>query len=215
MRDVLLRGAPVGRIADILRHDSLYPRPELLVTFFANHDVPRFASAEGSSAEKLALAFALTSTLRGIPEFYYGDEIGMAGGGDPDNRRDFPGGWPGDSQNAFTEAGRSAEQRRIFSTVQALLRLRREHEALRYGRLWHLASDNTAYVFLRETEAERILVAFNNASAPREMRISTKDTRAQDASGISLLLGRAQASVAQHEISITMPAQSLSIFILD
>jgi glycosidase len=215
LRDVLLHGGPVGRIADILRRDSLYPHPELLIPFFANHDVPRFASAEGSSPEKLALAFGLTATLRGIPEFYYGDEIGMPGGGDPDNRRDFPGGWPGDSQNAFTEAGRTIEQRQIFGTVRALLGLRREHEALRYGKLWDLASDNTAYVFLRETEDERIVVAFNNATVPREMRILTKDTPAQQAAGVSLLLGKAQATVKQHEISITMPAQSLSIFLLE
>ncbi|PYT97858.1 MAG: hypothetical protein DMG38_18025 [Acidobacteria bacterium] len=89
LRDVLLRSAPVGRIADVLRHDALYPRPDWLVPFFANHDVPRFASAEGSSSAKLKLAFGLTLTLRGIPEIYYGDEIGMPGGGDPDNRRDF------------------------------------------------------------------------------------------------------------------------------
>jgi len=51
----------------------------MLVPFFANHDVPRFASAEGSSPTKLKLAFGLTLTLRGVPEIYYGDEIGMPG----------------------------------------------------------------------------------------------------------------------------------------
>src|SRR5262249_11336982 len=44
LRDVLLRGVPVGRVADILRHDSLYSRPAMLVPFFGNHDVARFAS---------------------------------------------------------------------------------------------------------------------------------------------------------------------------
>ena len=104
-----------------LRQDSLYPRPDVLVPFFANHDVPRFASAGGSSAAKLKLAFGLTLTLRGIPEIYYGDEIGMPGGGDPDNRRDFPGGWIGDSNDAFTETGRTRGQQEIFSYVQSLL----------------------------------------------------------------------------------------------
>ena len=76
LRDVLLNDAPVGRITNILRQDSLYPQPEFLVPFFGNHDVPRFASAAGESPEKLKLAFGLTLTLRGIPEIYYGDEIG-------------------------------------------------------------------------------------------------------------------------------------------
>jgi len=108
LRDVLLHGAPVGRLTDVLRQDSLYVHPEMLVPFFGNHDVSRFAGEKGSSLAKVKLAFGLTLTLRGIPELYYGDEIGMPGGGDPDNRRDFPGGWTDDPKNAFTEAGSRA-----------------------------------------------------------------------------------------------------------
>ncbi len=81
----------------------------------------------------------------------------MPGGGDPDNRRDFPGGWSGDSNDAFTQAGRTRDQQEVFSYVQALLRLRREHAALRAGQLWHLASDESSYVFVRESEEENVL----------------------------------------------------------
>jgi glycosidase len=215
LRDVLLRNAPVGRIADVLRHDELYVRPELLVPFFANHDVPRFASAQGSSAPKLRLAFGLTLTLRGIPELYYGDEIGMPGGDDPDNRRDFPGGWIGDSSDAFTQSGRKREQQEIFSYVQELLRVRREHAALRGGQLWHLASDETAYVFLRESEDERVAVAFNNAYKTREMRISLTGTAMENAAALSLLFGGAKADLAGSDLRISMPAQSLTIFMVN
>jgi neopullulanase len=215
LRDVLLRNTPAGRIADVLRHDALYVHPEMLVPFFANHDVPRFASAEGSSSAKLKLAFGLTLTLRGIPEIYYGDEIGMPGGGDPDNRRDFPGGWIGDANNAFTESGRTREQQDIFSYVHALLRLRREHAALRGGQLWHLASDETSYVFVRESEEEHLVVAFNNADQPRELRIPLADTPAQKATEIAILFGEAKAEIAERELRITMPARSLSIFSLN
>jgi len=215
LRDVLLRGAPTGRIADVLRHDSSYPRPEVLVPFFANHDVPRFASAEGSSPAKLKLAFGLTLALRGIPEIYYGDEIGMPGGGDPDNRRDFPGGWIGDANDAFTESGRTRGQQEIFSYVQSLLKLRRQHPALRTGQLWHLASDESSYVFARESEEERVVVAFNNAEHSREVQIPLADTPAQKATEIALLFGQAKAALAGSEIRITMPAQSLSIFSLN
>jgi glycosidase len=212
LRDVLLRNAPVGRIADVLRHDSLYPHPEMLVPFFANHDVPRFASAEGSSPAKLKLAFGLTLTLRGIPEIYYGDEIGMPGGGDPDNRRDFPGGWIGDPNDAFTQAGRTREQQEIFSYVQELLTIHREHASLRGGRLWHLASDESAYVFLREAEEERVVVAFNNADKTREMQVRLNGTPMQNAASLSLIFGGAKAELAGSELRISMPAQSLSIF---
>jgi glycosidase len=215
LRDVLLRGAPTGRIADVLRHDALYIHPDLLVPFFANHDVPRFASAEGSSPAKLKLAFGLTLTLRGIPEIYYGDEIGMPGGGDPDNRRDFPGGWIGDANDAFTPSGRTRDQQDIFSYVQSLLRLRREHAALRTGQLWHLSSDESSYVFARESEEERIVVAFNNADQPREIRIPLADTPAQKAVASGLLFGEAKAELVGKEIHVTMPARSLSIFSLN
>ena len=215
LREVLLHGAPAGRIADVLRHDTLYPRPEWLVPFFANHDVTRFASEAGSSAAKLKLAFGLTLTLRGIPEIYYGDEIGLPGGGDPDNRRDFPGGWTGDSNDAFAPSGRTRGQQEIFSFVQSLLRLRREHPALRGGRLWHLASDDTSYVFLRESEEERVVVAFNNSDQTRELRIPLTGTPFKEAAGVSRLFGEAQASLDRKEFQLSMPGQSLSIFTLD
>src|SRR5262249_48659837 len=136
MHDVLTKNAPAGRITNILRQDELYPHPESLVTFFANHDLPRFVSEPGSSITQLQLAYGLLLTLRGIPELYYGDEVAMPGGGDPDNRRDFPGGWIGDPRSAFTADGRSPEQQQVFDTVRTLLRLRREHSALTGGRLW-------------------------------------------------------------------------------
>jgi len=215
LRDVLLRNAPVGRIADVLQHDALYPHPDRLVPFFANHDVPRFASAEGSSLAKLKLAFGLALTLRGIPELYYGDEIGMPGGGDPDNRRDFPGGWAEDKNDAFTRAGRTEEQQEIFSYVQELLRIRREHAALGGGQLWHLASDESAYVFLRESEEDRVVVAFNNADKTRELKVPLQGTPAQNVESMSLLFGGTKTDLKEGELHVSMPAQSISIFLVN
>jgi glycosidase len=215
LRDVLLHGASVGRLADILRQDSLYARPDELVTFFANHDVPRLASEVGSSAANVTLAFGLTLTLRGIPQLYYGDEIGMTGGGDPDNRHDFPGGWQEDSRNAFTEAGRTAEQQALFAYVQTLLGVRRKHPALARGRLWHLESDESAYVFLRESEEERVLVVFNNSSKAREFPIAVGEPPAQGSRGMKLLFGDGVAEIAGKEIRIRAPGKSISIFELN
>jgi glycosidase len=215
LRDILLNGAPVGRIADVLRHDALYPRPNELVTFLGNHDVARFASAEGSSAAKLKLAFALTLTLRGIPQLYYGDEIAMPGAGDPDNRRDFPGGWLEDKQNAFTEHGRTRDQQELFAYVKGLLRLRREHSALQDGRLWHLFSDDTSYVFARESEEERLLVVFNNNSKPREIDVTLGDTPLQGMVSATRLFGEARVARTRTELHIDEPAQSVSIFVLN
>jgi glycosidase len=214
LRDVLLKQAPAGKIANILRQDSLYPHPDFLVPFFANHDVPRFASMPGSSIAKVKLAFGLTLTLRGIPELYYGDEIAMPGGNDPDNRRDFPGGWHDDEKSAFTVEGRTPEQQEVFAYVEKLLRLRREHAALRGGQLWHLSSDDTSYVFLREAEEEKLVLAFHNGTQSRDLNIPLRDTPGQDAGGAAVLFGNAQADVSAHTLHLHLPAQSLSIFVL-
>ena len=215
IRDVLTKKAPVGRIANILRQDSLYPHPELLVPFFANHNVPRFASLEGASAAKERLAFGLTLTLRGVPELYYGDEIGMTGAGDPENRHDFPGGWIGDRQNAFTSEGRTPEQQETFRYVQELLRVRREHAALRGGKFWHLFSDDTSYVFVRESEDERVVVAFHNGGSERELTIPLKDTPGQGTASTLKIFGAAMAEVASQDLRVHLPAESLSIFVLN
>ncbi len=211
LRDVLLKNAPVGKIPNILRQDSLYPHPEYLVPFFANHDTTRFAGMPGVTPAKLKLAFGLILSLRGVPELYYGDEIAMPGGGDPDNRRDFPGGWHDDPRSAFTADGRTAEQQEVFQFVQTLLALRKDHDALRSGRLWHLAADDSSYVFVRESEEERLAVAFNNATTEKRLKLSLRDTPAENTTALSVLLGSAHGELAGRELRLTLPPQSISI----
>jgi hypothetical protein len=80
---------------------------------------------ESSSLADLKAAFSLLLTMRGIPQIYSGDEIAMPGGGDPHNRRDFPGGFPGDLRDAFTSSGRTSERQEVFAHVQSLLALRK------------------------------------------------------------------------------------------
>jgi glycosidase len=212
LRDILQHDAPTGKIADILRQDELYPHAENLVTFFDNHDLSRIATADDASLSKLKLAFALVLTLRGIPEIYYGDEIAMPGGADPDNRRDFPGGWIGDPQNAFLPTGRTPRQQEVFAYVQSLLHLRREHVALQTGRLWHIFSDQSAYVFLRDTEEEHVLVAFNDDKATRTLRLATSDTPLQKIPAAAPLFGEGAAERTGSELRLTLPPQSITIF---
>jgi len=99
--------------------------------------------------------------------------------------------------------------------VQALLKLRREHAALRSGQLWHLASDEFSYVFARELEEERLVVAFNSAAQSRKLRIPLANTPAEKASAIAILFGEAKGELAAKEVHLTLPPQSLSIFSLN
>jgi neopullulanase len=138
LRRAFANGQTVREIPTMLAHDHLYQRPDQLVTFLGLHDVARFMNEKGATIDGLKLAFTLLMTTRGAPLIYYGDEIAMPGGNDPDNRRDFPGGFPGDPRDAFTAAGRTADEQSVFHTCRRLAKLRATHDCLRRGasRTW-------------------------------------------------------------------------------
>lgn len=171
-------------LEDVLSEDWLYPHPERLVTFLGNHDTARFMSQPGVTAADLKLGFALLATLRGLPQIYSGDEIAMQGGGDPDNRRDFPGGFPGDAQNAFTAAGRTAEQADVHDWVASLFQFRQKHAALATGEQQDVFVDDSAFVFVRAADVrkgcsaggERLVVAVNSSNHSRELKIDQDRT---------------------------------------
>ena len=212
IREVVAHGASAKKIVEVLRQDRLYPHPELLVTFIGNHDMKRFLTDADGSYEKLKLAFSLLATLRGIPQLYYGDEIGMTGGADPDNRHDFPGGFPGDAHNGFLASGRSPEEQDIFSHVQSLLRLRQQHPALRQGRQWHVAWDDSYYAFVRETAEEKLFVVFNNSETVREITIPTEGTALENARQFENLFGTGQIVLEKNAVKVTLPPTSLAVF---
>lgn len=170
MRDVFLRGQPMTELAAVIEQDRRYPDPSALITFLGNHDVPRFMHEVGAGPQKLRLALVCLLTMRGIPQIYYGDEIGMTGGEDPDNRRDFPGGFPGDTRDAFSAGGRTREEGGTFVFVRRLLRLRSAHAALRRGRMEILSCTRDSLAFLREYGGERAIVALNNSD--RSIRLT-------------------------------------------
>jgi neopullulanase len=212
LRDVVIKGAPMERIVEVLRHDELYPHPETLVTFIGNHDDRRFVSENGSSPAKLKAAFALLLTLRGIPQIYSGDEIAMPGGDDPDNRRDFPGGFPGDPHDAFTAGGRTAEQQDVFTYVQSLLALRQSHAALRTGKQWHIGWDDTYYAFLRELPEEKLLVVYNSAPKTLTLDIPVENTPLETAQQLQTVFGNSSAELVSGKVRVSLPSLALSVF---
>ncbi len=212
LRDVIIKGDSMEKIVDVLRHDELYPHPEMLVTFIGNHDNRRFMGEEGSSPAKLKAAFSLLLTLRGIPQIYSGDEIAMPGGDDPDNRRDFPGGFPGDPRNAFTAGGRTPQQQDVFAYLQSLLALRKAHPALRTGKQWHIGWDESYYAFLRELPEEKLVVVYNNSSSSRELKIPLENTPLAGAQQLKSVFGSTTAEITAGELRITMPSRTLAVF---
>ncbi len=211
IREVVAHGASAKKIVEVLRQDRLYPHPELLVTFIGNHDMKRFLTDADGSYEKLELAFSLLATLRGIPQLYYGDEIGMTGGADPDNRHDFPGGFR-DAHNSFLARERSPEEQEIFSHVQSLLRLRQQHPALRQGRQWHVAWDDSYYAFVRETAEEKLFVVFNNSQTARDITLPTEGTVLENARQFENLFGAGLVVLKNKALQVTLPPTGLGVF---
>jgi glycosidase len=154
LRDVLAKGAPMSRLAGTLAEDSLYPHPERLPIFFGNHDTTRWMDAVGGTDTQrelsLRLAFTYIMTTRGMPQIYSGDELAMHGGDDPDNRRDFPGGFPGDANDAFTAQHRTLEQQGTVKWVSGLAAIRHLHPALTCGAEQVLASSDDWLVYARD-----------------------------------------------------------------
>ncbi len=175
MRDVFLKGQPLTRLNDVLAQDHLYPNASALVTFLGNHDVPRFMGEAGASVNAFKQAVTVLLTVRGTPQLYYGDEIGLEGGGDPDNRRDFPGGFPGDKRNAFTPQGRKNKERKIFNHVRKLLRARAAHTSLRQGSLRVLLVSDQHFAFVRESARERALIVINQSGQPAKIEVPMDD----------------------------------------
>jgi glycosidase len=150
--------------------------------------------------------------MRGIPQIYSGDEIAMPGGDDPDNRHDFPGGFPGDQHNAFTAAGRIPEQEDVFAYMKSLLALRKSHPALRMGKQWHIGWNDTYYAFLRELPEEKLLVIYNNAPKTLELNIPVDNTRLETAHRLDAVFGNTAAQLVTGNVHVSMPAQTLAVF---
>jgi len=212
VRDVVIRGASTQKIVGVLQSDSVYTRPELLVTFIGNHDAKRFISEEGSSPQKLKAGLSLLVTMRGIPQLYAGEEIGLPGGDDPDNRRDFPGGFPGDQRNTFEPAGRTPAEREIFNHVQTLLKLRRENPALRRGRQWHIGQGDSFYAFAREDGKQRILVVYNNSAQASTIKLDFTDTPLANASALKPVYAASPTNVTGNVVTVSVAPQTAAIY---
>ena len=153
-------------------NDFLYADINNLLVFMGNHDTGRFNEIYDQDLEAYKMALTLVLTTRGIPQLYYGDEIGMRGEkskGDGDIRRDFPGGWAGDSQNAFTQSGRTKLQDSYHSFTKKLLNYRKDKEVLHKGKLLQYLPENNVYVYFRILEDERVMVVINNNPQAQEL----------------------------------------------
>jgi glycosidase len=213
IRSAFAQGRSIKAIPEMLSHDYLYPNADLLVPFLGLHDMLRFMSEPGATAQGLMLAQTFLMTTRGVPLIYYGDEIALQGGGDPDNRRDFPGGFAGDEHNAFTEQGRRADEREVFNHLHRVVKLRQELEPLRRGKLVTLGFSDDDYSFARTSNTGTVIVVFNNAAKSSQIEIDLTPLSIADGKTLTDRLSiSADVQIADNKIKVNLPARSASIF---
>nr|WP_304328011.1 glycoside hydrolase family 13 protein [Phocaeicola plebeius] len=170
-------GGGLYKLYDYQTQDLVYANPMNLLTFLDNHDTSRFAQtdemAKNLKRYKQAMVFLLTT--RGIPQIYYGTEILMTGDkgkGDGDLRKDFPGGWQGDTRNCFAKNGRTALENEAFEFTRQLLNWRKGNQVIGKGCLKHYSIQNGVYVYQREFNGKSVVVIMNGTDDSKELDLT-------------------------------------------
>ena len=177
-----------NRLYNSFVYDYLYPNPSSVMAFIENHDTDRFL---GNGKDTLALkqALALLLTVNRIPQLYYGTEVLMNGTKevtDGNVRKDFPGGFPGDTHNCFTREGRSKSEQAMFSWLSRLLHWRQGNDVIIKGSMIQFTPFNGIYVIARQYQGKTAMTVLNGTSKPATFDVSRyaevigQTTRAKD-----------------------------------
>ena len=163
-----------NRIYNSLCYDYLYVDPSHVMAFIENHDTDRFLG-EGQDTLALKQALALLLTVNRIPQLYYGTEILMNGtksSTDGHVRRDFPGGFAGDSHNAFNKAERTKEEQAMFSFTSRLLHWRQNNDVITKGKQTQFIPVKGVYVVARTLGDKAVMTVINGTSKAATMPVA-------------------------------------------
>ncbi len=171
-----------------------------------SHDTARFLRISGGDPRRLQLAATFAMTYVGSPHIYYGNEVALHGGRDPDCRRTFP--WD------QIDAPARASTLEHFRTVT---NLRHEYaDALKLGDFRTVHAQGDVYAYLREHGDQRVLVALNNGSTGTSVTLPVGDVGVADGTGMRQVLGEgSEPSVERGAIQVDLPAIGAAIWILD
>ena len=198
---------------ETVAQDFLYPERMDIVVFPGNHDMDRIYTRLDEQLDLFKMAMVFVATMRGIPQFFYADEILASHPGTSSHgelRSDFPGGWQGDTINAFTGEGLTGEQLEAQAFVSSLLNWRKENPTIHNGDFMHFAPVRNVYVYFRYDEAGTIMVVLNRDENPVELETARFAERIGDAaSATDALSGR------QFELGESIALQPRSALILE
>jgi len=220
--DVLSQNGDMARIAgEIARSAAAYGSHHTMGNITGNHDKPRFISVAGGALmpwedtklagwkrdigvgdpvgyKKLALLDALICTVPGVPCIYQGDEYGVPGANDPDNRRMM-------AFDGYTEAERAQKD-----LTRRLIELRRGSLPLIYGDMATLCLDRDVWAFVRVYMGEYVVAAVNNAPEPRTVELELPACLAREQELHPNFGGTAVRS-ADGKVTLTLPGNGFEV----
>ena len=162
-----------NRIYNNFVYDYLYPNPSNVMAFLENHDTDRFLG-EGKDTVALKQALALLLTVNRTPQLYYGTEVLMNGTKhitDGNVRKDFPGGFPGDTKNCFTREGRTQAENTMFDWLSRLLHWRQGNDVIIKGKQTQFIPYKGIYVIARQYNGKTVLTILNGNHKQAEMQL--------------------------------------------
>jgi glycosidase len=197
----------VVRLYNTLAYDYQYKDATKNVVFLDNHDLNRFYSVVNEDFSKYKSGIAWLLTTRGIPQFYYGNEILMAGTTTPDGkvRLDFKGGWPEDKVNKFTAAGRTEKENEAFNYVRKLATYRKNNEVLQTGKMMQFVPQDGVYAYFRYNADKTVMMLMNGEE--KEVSLSTARF-AERTTGFTQAINVATDEVLADISQIKIPAKT-------
>lgn len=168
----------------------------------SNHDIPRFAERADGEIRKTILAHIFQMTYIGVPTIYYGDEYGMTGGADPDNRK--PMDW-----------SKARANNPSISMCRKLIAIRKKFPALRTGSFTTIKTDDTSniYCYARSNNTEKVLVVLNNDSCEKLAEVPLSGLDLTDGTVAQDELSHHRYTIRAQKITVTVPAYFGAIFV--
>lgn len=164
----------VIRFYNHLAQDFVYANPNLVMNMADNHDMDRMHAILKNDLKQLKMVTSILCTMRGFPQFYYGDEILIDAntGNYEGSRHTFPGGWSDDTYNAFDPKQRTSEAQEMYSYMRNLLHFRRETPALQTGKMMQFIPRDGIYVYFRYDKKNTVMIITNNQESEQKVELT-------------------------------------------
>ncbi len=162
--DVPWWSSPWTVVYESVANDFMYPDPSNIVIFFNDPATTEIYTQLDEDYELFRMTMVFFATMRGIPQFFYGNEILMSHPGTDSHgalRMDFPGGWDDDDSNGFTGEGLADDAREAQALVRKLLNWRRDETVIHSGDYMHFAPIKEVFAYFRYNDEKTVMVIFN------------------------------------------------------